>query len=586
MNSPRHAFLTESEHTFRSFDGTDLFYRAWHPGRPQSRAIVLFHGGHEHSGRFRDLAEKLAIEGVSIFAWDARGHGRSPGRRGDAEDFMDFVRDADAFMHHISKTYGISFQDLVCVGHSVGSVIISTWLHDYAPRIRGAVLGSPAFNVKLYMPFALPALRLRQKWQPDSFVSSYVKPGMLTHDREEAADRRRDELISPQIAVRVLTSLQTASDRVIGHAHTITTPILILSAGRDYVVHRKAQQKFFDNLGSSKKQLVTYDGFYHEIFHETDRDRPIQKAKSFVMKCFAAPIELQTETAQAAKDETFDALKRPLPLLSFKRLQYAATRMSLKTLGRLSRGIRIGWRHGFDSGSMLDYVYADHANGITPFGKLIDRLYLDSVGWKGIRQRGRNLKRALKNSIERQQELKQNIHIMDVAAGPGRYILDTLKDLGDPQVTALCRDRDLNGLNEGRDLAEAWGLHQVTYQAGDAFDPASLKDTPVKPDIVVVSGLYELFSDNALILKSLKGIYDAMADDGILIYTNQPTHPDLELIARTLINRDGDPWIMRLRSQAEMDDLVCQSGFRRDSLLIDDAGIFTVSMARKHHNAA
>jgi hypothetical protein len=66
-----------------------------------------------------------------------------------------------------------------------------------------------------------------------------------------------------------------------------------------------------------------------------------------------------------------------------------------------------------------------------------------------------------------------------------------------------------------------------------------------------------------------------------LLYTNQPWHPQLEFIARCLTNHDGQPWIMRRRTQAEMDDLVRAAGFEKVAMEIDEFGIFTVSLARK-----
>ena len=77
-----------------------------------------------------------------------------------------------------------------------------------------------------------------------------------------------------------------------------------------------------------------------------------------------------------------------------------------------------------------------------------------------------------------------------------------------------------------------------------------------RPTIVIVSGLYELFPENEPLRRSLAGIADALEPGGLLIYTNQPWHPQVEFIARVLINREGKPWIMRRRTQAEMDELV------------------------------
>jgi hypothetical protein len=89
-----------------------------------------------------------------------------------------------------------------------------------------------------------------------------------------------------------------------------------------------------------------------------------------------------------------------------------------------------------------------------------------------------------------------------------------------------------------------------------------------------------LFPDNAKVLNSLRGIARAMRDGGLLLYTGQPWHPQLEFIARVLINREGQPWIMRRRTQQELDDLVRAAGFEKTEMEIDDNGIFTVSLAR------
>jgi hypothetical protein len=97
-----------------------------------------------------------------------------------------------------------------------------------------------------------------------------------------------------------------------------------------------------------------------------------------------------------------------------------------------------------------------------------------------------------------------------------------------------------------------------------------------------VSGLYELFPDNAPVRTSLQGLADAIEPGGLLVYTCQPWHPQLELIARALTShRGGHAWVMRRRTQAEMDQLVANAGFRKFDQRIDEWGIFTVCLARR-----
>ena len=145
--------------------------------------------------------------------------------------------------------------------------------------------------------------------------------------------------------------------------------------------------------------------------------------------------------------------------------------------------------------------------------------------------------------------------------------------------------RDYSDINvaAGRALIAQKGLSDIaTFVQGDAFDRDDLAHVQPSPTLGIVSGLYELFSDNALVSRSLAGLAAAIPIGGYLVYTGQPWHPQLQLIARALTShRQGQAWIMRRRSQAEMDQLVAAAGFRKITQRIDEAGIFTVSLAER-----
>jgi len=115
----------EQQKEFTSFDGSNIFYRHWQSEQrlQKKRAIILFHRGHEHSGRIAHLVDELGLDDFQFFAWDARGNGLSPGERGDAVNFAVLVRDAHCFVEHIKQTYGFEEQDLAIIGQSVGAVI-------------------------------------------------------------------------------------------------------------------------------------------------------------------------------------------------------------------------------------------------------------------------------------------------------------------------------------------------------------------------------------------------------------------------------------------------------------------------------
>jgi alpha-beta hydrolase superfamily lysophospholipase/SAM-dependent methyltransferase len=575
--------MAPTEHTAKSWDGTELFYRAWLPAKPVDKALVLFHRGHEHSGRWQDVVDLLALDDIAIFAWDARGHGRSPGERGAAPNLSAVIKDTDAFIHHISTQHAIKVENIIVLAHSVGAVTAAAWVHDYAPPIRAMILATAAFRVRLYIPLAISALRLKQRKLGPGSVKSYVKATMLTHDPEQAARYAADPLIFREIAINILLDLHDTSTRLLADAGAITVPTLMLGSGSDWVVSLAAQREFFNGLSSPVKRMHVFPAMYHAIFHEKDRAQVIERTRGFIRERFAQPpitVSLRDADKYGYTWEEYERLKlRGAP-------QFLLARAAMKTAGRLSKGIDLGWRSGFDSGLTLDYVYENEPRGSSRIGKFIDSNYLNSIGWRGIRQRKVNLEAALRLLIENTHAAGRRVHIVDIAAGGGRYVLETMQSLPNIPMSAVLRDYKEENVDAARALADKLGLTNVITQAGDAFDRASLAAINAQPTIGIVSGLYELFPENTPVRESLVGLADAIEPGGHLIYTNQPWHPQVEFIARVLRNREGKPWIMRRRTTAEMDELVRDAGFEKLAMDIDEWGMFTVSIARRGGSSA
>jgi alpha-beta hydrolase superfamily lysophospholipase len=567
------------ERKFALRDGTELFYRYW-PGTTR-KAIVMLHRGHEHSGRLAHLAEELNLPDFAVFAWDARAHGKSGGTQDGAVTMSTFSSDLDEFVRYIGQDFGIAMADIAVVAQSVGAVFAAAWAHDYAPQIRCMVLASPAFKVKLYVPFARLGLKLWHALMGDFFVQSYVKGAALTHDPERAQSYGTDPLIKRPISARVLLGLYTTAERVIQDAQAIQLPTQLLLSGRDWVVHNKPQHDFYERLGTKEKEIHTFEGFFHDTFGEKDRRLPIAKARAFILKYFGRPPIVNSLLDADKKGFTFDEYEtlRKSPPLSMKSINFAMTRFSMKASGQfLSDGIRLGVATGFDSGATLDYVYRNEPKGVTPIGKLIDRFYLNAIGWRGIRVRKQNLQSSIQRAVQLVHNAGLPARVVDVAAGHGRYVLEA----GGEADHIRLRDFREENVVDGRKLIAEKGVN-ASFEQGDAFDRAAVSALDPKPTIGIVSGLYELFPDNSLLQKSLGGLADAIPAGGYLIYTGQPWHPQLEMIARTLTSHRaaGEPWIMRRRTQGELDQLVTAAGFEKIEQRVDEWGIFTVSMARR-----
>jgi ubiquinone/menaquinone biosynthesis C-methylase UbiE len=391
-------------------------------------------------------------------------------------------------------------------------------------------------------------------------------------------------LIAKSISARVLLGLADTAKRIVHDAAAIDVPILMLVADKDYVVEQAPQQQFFERLSSPLKRYLLIKDCFHAIFYEQQVQQAIDASRQFIDDCFQrAPVQAvryENADSQGASALQYQALQKGSLGSFLTNGFYDIQRIMLGVMGPLSEGMKIGLAHGFDSGASLDYVYRNQASGRLLIGKSIDRGYLDAIGWRGIRERKVNLQQALAELIA-QHPVDQPLRILDIAAGAGRYVLETVKRFQGRDLQITLRDFLPANLEAARQLAADLQLNtEIEYQCRDAFSIDSYPSSEDQYDIVIISGLYELFSENALIRQSLQGVQGQLKKGGHIIYTGQPWHPQLLMIAKTLTNHKGLPWMMRPRAQVEMDALIEAIGCKKIQTRIGIAGIFTVSVAR------
>lgn len=184
--------------------------------------------------------------------------------------------------------------------------------------------------------------------------------------------------------------------------------------------------------------------------------------------------------------------------------------------------------------------------------------------------------------MQRLREEQREVRIVDIAAGHGRYILEALQGVEPLPESILLRDYSEINVRDGSALIES------------RASPASPASSRAMPSIAPTwrrcnrSRAWGGFRALRAVRRQphgrrlLAGLGEALEEGGYLVYTGQPWHPQLELIARALTShRQGQAWVMRRRTQAEMDQLVAAAGFRKITQRVDQWGIFSVSLAQK-----
>ncbi len=265
-----------------------------------------------------------------------------------------------------------------------------------------------------------------------------------------------------------------------------------------------------------------------------------------------------------------------------KKIKYAFYGLMLRTLGQTSDGIKLCFKEGLTSGKMLDYVYRNQPSGSWGIGKLLDRAFLNNAGWEAVRQRRQNLELLLGESIDDLRQRGSTISLLDVASGPGAYILSVLEKKNGTDLLARCRDYDDRWAQEGQAVAHQKKMMNVLFEQGDAFNRSEILALKPKPNLAVASGFYDWFTDDEKIKDSMRIIYDALETNGYFVVSNQASHPDLEFTEAVFLDLRKEPLRMTMRPKEKVNQWLTDMGFTVEKTLQDAQGYYSVTKARKN----
>ncbi len=257
---------------FAGSGGIRLHYRCWDVTSPRA-VVIVCHGLGEHSGRYEALAQDFARAGLSTYALDHRGHGRSDGRRGHVRRFIRYVHDLEKFRRRVCGSVGLELP-LIFLGQSLGGLILIRYLQEYrGVAARGAVLSAPLLGVAMDIPRWQEQLaRLLYYVVPALPLSTGLPPEYLSHDLQVVAAFKRDPLVHDRITPRLYGEVLREIERAHRKASQLRLPLLFLVPSEDKLVRPDLVQRFAAAAGHRPRVRVdTLAGLYHEALNETTR---------------------------------------------------------------------------------------------------------------------------------------------------------------------------------------------------------------------------------------------------------------------------------------------------------------------------
>jgi alpha-beta hydrolase superfamily lysophospholipase len=242
-------------------DGISLAYTEKY--NDESRVgILLLHGLAEHTGRYKELIDRLYHEKVSFFAFDLRGHGESHGKRGDVKDFAIFIKDVECVVTVIRKRF--PQLKLAILGHSLGGLIATVYAAT-STAIDYLVLSNP-----LLMP---PRKAWFLRFIPYKVLSFLRVKKRHSESPEMLAYSYSDPLSTNYLTIRLMGVIFHQGMKCVAKSlMNVEQPTLILTGEQDPLIESAEINNMINKFGSVDKHLRTYKDVKHRLFQSDNKD--------------------------------------------------------------------------------------------------------------------------------------------------------------------------------------------------------------------------------------------------------------------------------------------------------------------------
>lgn len=271
------------EREIKAADGTVLFARAWNPTTTPKGVVGIVHGLGEHSGRYASVAKSFVEAGYSVVAYDQRGHGRTGGSLPSFETLLGEVEQLVDQMHVQSGAPRYLF------GQSLGGTLVLNYalrhkLNNNRP-LTGAIASSPLLTTTIPPPrWKTTIAKWIVKLWPGFELSNGLDPNQLSHDPVEVAKYKNDPLVHSRISAILGLSMLEAGQWALHHAGELKLPLLLMHGTADQITSADASREFASKAGE-QCSLKLWNGMFHELHFETERDTIAEYLLSWMARC-------------------------------------------------------------------------------------------------------------------------------------------------------------------------------------------------------------------------------------------------------------------------------------------------------------
>ena len=270
-----------TEERVETTGGLTLFVRSWRPDANARGLVVIVPGFNSHSGYFGWTADQLVAADLAVYALDLRGRGQSDGERFYVEKFTDYVDDVSAVVK-LAKSREPGLPTFL-LGHSAGGVVACLYALDYPRELTGLI--SESFAHEIPAPdFALAVFKGLGHLAPHAHIL-HLKNEIFTRDPKAVEVMNADPLIAHETQpTKTLAEMVRADERLKKEFPSMTLPVLILHGTADQATKPSGSKRFYETVGSQDKTLKLYEGGFHDLLNDLDKEAVMADIKSWIVR--------------------------------------------------------------------------------------------------------------------------------------------------------------------------------------------------------------------------------------------------------------------------------------------------------------
>ena len=260
---------------FKGVREANIYYQCWLPDSEPRAILLVVHGLAEHCGRYMNVVNYFVPRGYAVYGVDQLGHGKSDGHRVYVEKFDDYIVTSKTFFDLVHEWQ--PGKPIFLLGHSLGGLIGVIYLLDYQSELNGAIISGPLTKVpENTSPITIMVGKLLSVMLP-KFGLLLIEAEGVSKDPQVVQAYVSDPLvyrgkITARVGAELLKTMQQATEQ----ASKIELPIFILQGSADRIVDPNGARMLYDTVSSTDKTFKIYDGFYHEVFNEPERDQVLR----------------------------------------------------------------------------------------------------------------------------------------------------------------------------------------------------------------------------------------------------------------------------------------------------------------------